>query len=50
MQTSALVMNLKLVIEARFEAMTWQQSPEVRGYSQPRSQMFTTGLTLGLSF
>ena len=40
----------QLFIAAYFEAMTWNASPSVRGTAQPLSQMFTTGLKLGLSF
>ena len=38
------------LISAYFEAMTWARSPAVRGMYQPSSQMYTTGLKLGLSF
>ncbi len=40
----------QVFIVACFEAMTWNASPTVRDWSQPRSQMFVTGLKLGLSF
>jgi hypothetical protein len=40
----------QLFIAVCFEAMTWNASPTVRDWSQPRSQMFVTGLKLGLSF
>ncbi len=40
----------QLFIAAYFEAMTWNESPTVRNAFQPLSQMFTTGLKLGLSF
>jgi hypothetical protein len=40
----------QLFIAVCFEAMTWNASPTVRNSFQPLSQMFTTGLKLGLSF
>ena len=40
----------QLFIAAYFEAMTWNESPSVRSAFQPVSQMFTTGLKLGLCF
>lgn len=39
-----------LFFSVYFDAMTWARSPWVDGNYQPKTQMYTTGLKLGLSF
>ena len=39
-----------LLLSVYFEGMAWAESASLDGLLQPRSQMFTTGLKLGLSF
>jgi hypothetical protein len=41
---------LQFYFSAYFDAMSWQKSPVVEGVLQPASQMYTTGLKLGLVF